>query len=111
MLDDIRGFRVEGGAVGGAQSDPALEVGDHDVGGVDTVKLVYGVDPARREYVELQDSVADDIDGHEVEAVGQQLGAQDVADPRLDRAEVTLSAHRGAALGGAVGAGDGATSV
>ncbi len=49
--------------------------------------------PPGREDVQLEDAIAHDVDGHEGQAVGQQPRPQDVAQARLDGAEVALAAH------------------
>ena len=78
---------------------PALEISDHDVADVDPIELVDRMDAAGGEDVEPEDLVADDVDADEVHAVGEQLGAQDVADAGVDGGELARAA-RGAVFGG-----------
>ena len=67
-------------AVDGAHLDPAFQVA-HDLGAdVDGIQLVDVVDAARREHVDLQHFVADEIDAHEIQTVSDQPRAQQRAD-------------------------------
>src|SRR5579871_111802 len=83
--EDVRRDRL---GVDRAELDLALEVADDRRGHVDLVEIVDVGDPARREDVDLEDLVPHQIDAHEVEAVGHQTRAQEVADPPLGLREV-----------------------
>ena len=71
-----------------AELDLAFEVADHRGADVDVVELVDVRDAAGREDVDLEDLVAHQIDADEVEAVGHQARAQQIADAPLGLREV-----------------------
>src|SRR6185503_13672418 len=56
-------------------------------GHIDTVELIHVVDAAGRKNVYLEDLVADQIHPDEAEAVRQEAGLEQPADPLLQRAE------------------------
>ena len=110
-LDDVGGFGIECGAVGRAQSNTALEIANDDVRDVDAVQFVDRVNAAGREHVQFENLVADDIHAHEVQTIGEKLGANQLADARLGGTKVTARAGRGTFGGGRFGVADGGVAA
>ena len=82
-------------AIGAAQLETTLEIGDGGAGEVDTVELEHVVHPARREDVDLENLAARDVEADQVETVGDEARADGFAQLAFDLVQAA-AAPRGA---------------